>query len=181
MRRALLAKSFDVVVDFVLYKHEEARTAIDLFRDNVEHYIVLSSGQVYLVREGIQRPFHESAYDGRLIPAPKENSYAYEEWRYGMQKREVEDELLAEWKRSSFPFTALRLPMVNSVRDPYHRLFNYYLRLRDGGAILVPETPGFALNHVYALGRRGRDPSSDRTRAGQRPSLQHCPGRTSQS
>ncbi len=151
MRRALLAKSFDVVVDFALYKGDEARTIIELFRNNVEHYIVLSSGQVYLVREGLQRPYHEDDYDGNLMAAPSEISYAYEEWRYGMQKREVEDELRAEWSRSKFPYTILRLPMVNSVRDPYNRLFNYYLRLRDGGPMLVPDTPKYALNHVYAL------------------------------
>lgn len=151
MRRALLAKSFDIVIDFVLYSREEAETAISIFRDHVERYIAISSGQVYLVREGIHRPFHEDDYVGRLMPAPKENSYAYEEWRYGMLKRAMEDRLDQEWNQSGFPYTALRLPMVNSVRDQYHRLYNYYLRLRDGGVILVPETPNYALNHVYAL------------------------------
>ena len=151
MRRALLAKYFDIVVDFVLYSGDEAETAISIFRDHTEHYIAISSGQVYLVREDIHRPFREDDYAGRLIPAPKENSYAYEEWRYGMLKREVEDRLEQEWERTGFPYTSLRLPMVNSVRDQYHRLYNYYLRLRDGGLILAPETPNFALNHVYAL------------------------------
>ena len=151
MRRALLAKSFDVVVDFVMYSREEAETAINIFRENVDHYIAISSGQVYLVREGVHRPFREDDYGGRLIPAPKQNSYAYEEWRYGMLKREVEDRLGQEWDKTGFPYTSLRLPMVNSVRDQYHRLYNYYLRLRDGGVILAPETPNYALNHVYAL------------------------------
>ena len=151
MRRALLAKSFDVVVDFVLYRRDEARTVIELFRDNVEHFIALSSGQVYLVRQGLQRPFRESDYAGELIPAPPETSYHFEEWRYGVEKRDVEDEFSAEGARSAFPYTLLRLPMVNSARDPYHRLFNYYLRLRDGGPILVPDSPNFALNHVYAM------------------------------
>ena len=151
MRRALLAKSFDVVVDFVLYQREEALTAIELFRDNVEHYIALSSGQVYLVREDLPRPYSESDYEGDLMPAPPETSYHYEEWLYGVQKRDTENVMSAEGARSDFPYTMLRLPMVNSARDPYHRLFNYYLRLRDGGPILVPNTPNFLLNHVYAL------------------------------
>ncbi len=151
MRRALLAKSFDIVIDFVLYTGAEARTVVELFSDNVEHYIALSTGQVYLVLEGVQRPFSESDYEGALMPAPDENSYAYEEWRYGAQKREAEDILSAAWESSRFPHTILRLPMVNSARDPYHRLYNYYLRLRDGGPILVPTTPNYALNHVYAL------------------------------
>ena len=151
MRRALLAKRFDVVVDFVMFRQEEAETAIDIFRDNVEHYIVISSGQVYLVREGLKRPFHEDDYEGPVMDAPRENSYAYEEWLYGVQKRAVEDHFRREWQRSKFPYTSLRLPMVNSVRDQFHRVYNYFLRLREGGVLLVPETPNFALNHVYAL------------------------------
>ena len=151
MRRALLAKRFDVVIDFVMFRQEEAETVIDIFRDDVEHYIVISSGQVYLVREDLERPFHEDDYEGPVIDAPRENSYAYEEWLYGVQKREVEDHFRQEWQRSKFPYTSLRLPMVNSVRDQFHRVYNYYLRLRDGGVLLVPQTPNFALNHVYAL------------------------------
>ncbi|MDE2857873.1 MAG: NAD-dependent epimerase/dehydratase family protein [Chloroflexota bacterium] len=151
MRRALLAKRFDVVVDFVMFRQEEAETVINIFRDDVEHYIVISSGQVYLVREDLERPFHEDDYEGPVIDAPREHSYAYEEWLYGAQKREVEDHFRREWQRSKFPYTSLRLPMVNSVRDQFHRLYNYFLRLRDDGVLLVPETPNFALNHVYAL------------------------------
>lgn len=151
LRRALLAKSFDIVVDFVMYRADEAEAAIELFRGGIDHYIMISSGQVYLVREGAHRPFGEEDYEGRVMPAPKENSFAYEEWRYGMGKREAEDRLRQAWTESNFPQTIFRLPMVNSGRDPFNRFLNYFLRLQDGGEILVPETPNFALNHIYAL------------------------------
>ena len=151
LRRALLAKSFDIVVDFVMYRADEAEAAVELFRGGIDHYIMISSGQVYLVREGAHRPFGEEDYEGRVMPAPKENSFAYEEWRYGMGKREAEDRLRQAWTESNFPQTILRLPMVNSGRDPFNRFLNYFLRLQDGGEILVPETPNFALNHIYAL------------------------------
>ena len=151
LRRALLAKSFDIVVDFVMYRADEAEAAVELFRGGIDHYIMISSGQVYLVREGAHRPFGEEDYEGRVMPAPKENSFAYEEWRYGMGKREAEDRLRQAWTESNFPQTILRLPMVNSGRDPFNRFLNYYLRLQDGGEILTPETPNFALNHIYAL------------------------------
>jgi len=151
LRRALLAKSFDIVIDFKMFHGTETDDVIDIFRDNVGHYVVISTGQVYLVRQGIQRPFREEDYEGRLMPAPKENTFAYEEWRYGMQKREVEDKLRDAWQEFQFPYTVFRLPMVNSGRDQFNRLYNYYLRLRDGGEILVPETPNYPLNHVYAL------------------------------
>lgn len=151
MRRALLAKSFDIVIDFVMFRGPEAEDSIEIFKDNVGQYVVLSSGQVYLVREGLQRPFKESDYEGRVMPSPKENTFAFEEWYYGIQKRDVEDHLRAAWDEFQFPFTVLRMPMVNSGRDQFKRLYNYYLRLKDGGPILVPETPNFLLNHVYAL------------------------------
>ena len=151
LRRALLAKSFDIVIDFVMFKGTEADDILSIFHNNVGQYIFISTGQVYLVREGIERPFREEDYDGRLMPAPKENTFAYEEWIYGMQKREAEDKLRSAWEKSRFPYTILRLPMVNSGRDQFNRLYNYYLRLQDGGQILVPETPNYRLNHVYAL------------------------------
>jgi nucleoside-diphosphate-sugar epimerase len=145
-KRALLAKSFDVVVDFALYKAPEAQLTLDVLRERVGHYIFISSGQVYLVREDIERPFKESDYQGRLIPAPKANTYAYEEWLYGMDKRGAEDVFA---KAEGFPYTSLRLPMVNSERDQMRRLYQYILRLKDGGPILVPETPNFPLRHIY--------------------------------
>ena len=151
LRRALLAKSFDIVIDFVLYHGVEAEAVIELFGGGIDHYMMISSGQVYLVRQGAQRPFREEDYEGPLMPAPEENSFAYEEWRYGMGKRAAEDRLQQAWMESKFPHTILRLPMVNSVRDPFGRFLNYFLRLRDGGEILAPETPNYALNHVYAL------------------------------
>ncbi len=149
MKRALLARDFDVVVDFVMYNGDEARHMIDILRDHTGHYLFISTGQVYLVREGIERPFSEEDYAGRLQPAPKENTFAYEEWLYGMNKRAAEDTLRAAYEEFQFPYTTLRLPMVNSEYDHFQRLYNYYLRLRDGGPILVPETPNYPLRHVY--------------------------------
>jgi nucleoside-diphosphate-sugar epimerase len=149
MRRALLAKSFDVVVDFVMHRGHEGETLIDLLANKVDHYIFISTGQVYLVREGIERPFKEDAYEGRIMPPPKDNTYAYEEWRYGVNKRECEDVFKAAYTERQFPYTSLRLPMVNSERDSFRRLYSYILRLSDGGPLLIPETPNFPLRHIY--------------------------------
>jgi nucleoside-diphosphate-sugar epimerase len=146
---ALKGRIFDVVIDNALYKQPEAEAIVKLLNGRVGHYIVLSSGQVYLVREGIERPFREDEYDGRLMPAPKINTFGFEEWLYGMDKRHVEDTLASAWGKSKFPYTALRLPMVNSERDHFNRLYAYILRLEDGGPILAPSTPNFRLRHVY--------------------------------
>ena len=151
LRRALLAKSFDAVVDFVLYNGQEAQASVEVLNGMVGQYLFISSGQVYLVREDISRPFREDQYTGRLIPAPKENTYAYEEWHYGMGKREAEDVLFASARDKNFPFTTFRLPMVNSERDQQRRLYSYILRLRDGNPLLIPETPNHPLRHIDGL------------------------------
>lgn len=150
LRRTLAGRSFDVVIDNVLYKGTEADVMIELMRGRVGHYIFLSTGQVYLVREGLQRPFRESDYEGALIPSPTPMSYDHEEWTYGVEKRQVEDALRAAHESFQFPFTTLRMPMVNGQRDTFHRLYGYILRIKDGGPILVPETPDYPLRHVYA-------------------------------
>jgi nucleoside-diphosphate-sugar epimerase len=150
LEAALQGRSFDVVVDTALYNGSDAEVTVRLLSGRVGHYIFLSTGQVYLVREGVERPFSEDDYVGRVMPAPKANSFAHEEWLYGVEKRQAEDVLSAAWATSQFPVTTLRLPMVNSERDHFHRLYAYMLRLNDGGPILVPETPDYALRHVYA-------------------------------
>jgi nucleoside-diphosphate-sugar epimerase len=146
---ALAGREFDVVVDTTLYKEPEAEAIVRLLSGHTGHYIFLSTGQVYLVREGIERPFAEDAYPGRVMPPPKPATYGYEEWLYGVDKRKAEDILMAAWERSRFPFTSLRLPMVNSERDHFNRLYGYILRLKDGGPVLVPETPDYPLRHIY--------------------------------
>ncbi len=147
---ALGSRTFDTVIDFALYTHDEAEAVVDLLAGRTGHYIFISSGQVYLVREGLERPFSEADYDGALMPEPKANTYGHEEWRYGIGKRGAEDVLAAAWAESQFPYTSLRLPMVNGERDPFRRLYNYMLRIKDGGPILIPHTPRYALRHVYA-------------------------------
>lgn len=149
LRRAIGGRSFDVVIDNVVYKEGEAEDIVDILRGHVGHYIVMSSGQVYLVRDGLQRPFKESDYEGDLIPAPTENTYDYEEWLYGIDKRKAEAVFAHAYEQYQFPYTALRMPMVNSERDNFNRLYNYMLRIKDGGPILVPDVPNYPLRHVY--------------------------------
>jgi nucleoside-diphosphate-sugar epimerase len=150
LEQALAGHGFDVVVDFVLYSGTEAQAAVDVFHGKVGHYIFISSGQVYLLREGISRPFSEAEYAGSLIHEPELNTYDHEEWAYGLQKRRAEDVLAQAHAERDFPYTSLRLPMVNGSRDPFNRLYGYILRLKDTGPVLVPDKPNHLLRHVYA-------------------------------
>ncbi len=150
MRRALAGRDFDVVVDMTLFKEQEAGDIVDLLDGRVGHYIFISTGQVYLIREGISRPYREVDYFNSIIPAPEANTYDYEEWLYGKEKSAAEDTLAAAFESRGFPYTSLRLPMVNSERDGFNRLYGYYLRIKDGGPILVPASPDYPVRHVYS-------------------------------
>ncbi|MBC8099614.1 MAG: NAD-dependent epimerase/dehydratase family protein [Armatimonadetes bacterium] len=149
LRRALSGRAFDVVVDTTLYKGDEAEVIADILNEQVGHYIFLSTGQVYLVRQGLSRPFKEADYNGAIISAPEINTYDYEEYLYGFEKRQAEDALAAAYHAQGFPYTSLRLPMVNGERDTMHRLYGYMLRIKDGGPVLVPDAPNYSLRHVY--------------------------------
>lgn len=84
------------------------------------------------------------------MPEPsRENESDHSNWLYGHGKRQAEDFFARAWKERGFPYTSLRLPMVNSERDHYHRIYGYILRLHDGSPILVPDGPGLPLRHVY--------------------------------
>jgi nucleoside-diphosphate-sugar epimerase len=154
LQAGLRGRSFDVVIDTTLYNGSEAEAAVNLFRDRIGRYIFISTGQVYLVRIGVQRPFKESDYAGPIMQEPsKADDSEHSNWIYGFNKRQAEDVFAEAWKEHNFPFTSLRLPMVNSERDHYDRLYGYYLRLRDGGPVLVPndgpDDGGSPVRHVY--------------------------------
>jgi nucleoside-diphosphate-sugar epimerase len=146
--RLLGQRRFDAVVDFAVFRGEEAAEAVGALRDRAGHYVMISTGQVYLVREPRPSPAREADYAGLLMaepPAGKER----EEWDYGMGKRAAEDVLAEAWARDRFPSTRLRLPMVNGERDYYRRLESYLWRLLDGGPIILPDGGERPIRHVY--------------------------------
>jgi nucleoside-diphosphate-sugar epimerase len=150
LKRVLAGKEFDLVIDTTLYTGGEAEAAVEIFKGHVGRYIFLSTGQVYLVRVGVQRPYKEDDYDGTVMAEPaKANVSEYENWRYGFDKRAAEDVLAGAWAKDNFPFTSLRLPMVNSERDHYDRIYGYFLRIQDEGPILIPDEDGAPVRHVY--------------------------------
>lgn len=150
LRAALGGREFDLAVDTTLYTGAEAQAVVELFAGRVGRYIFLSTGQVYLVRLGLQRPFKEEDYAGPVMAEPSvADQFEHNNWLYGHDKRQAEDVFARAWAESKFPYTSLRLPMVNSERDHYGRIYGYWLRLRDGGPILIPDGPGLPVRHVY--------------------------------
>ena len=150
LERVLSGRAFDLVIDTTLYTGPEAEAAVEVLAGRVGRYVLLSTGQVYLVRLGAKRPYKEEDYPGPVMAEPaKSDESTYENWLYGFDKRAAEDVFARARTGQKFPYTSLRLPMVNSERDHYDRIYGYFLRLQDGGPILVPEGDGLPVRHVY--------------------------------
>ena len=148
--RLLAGRSFDAAVDFAAFHEPDARAAADVLGGRVGHYVFISTGQVYLVRDDCPRPSRESDYDGPVMPAPPEGDPDRADWEYGVGKRACEDALAEAWVGRRFPSTRLRLPIVYGERDHSRRLEGYLWRLVDGGPLLVPEGGTNPIRHVYA-------------------------------
>jgi nucleoside-diphosphate-sugar epimerase len=148
-RDRLAGRSFDAVVDFAAFNGAEAGGAVDALAGRVGHYILISTGQVYLVRAGCPWPAAERDYEGPLMPRPQAAADV-PEWEYGVGKRGCEDVLAEAWEKQRFPATRLRIPMVDGERDHQRRLEAYLWRILDGGPLLVPAGDARPVRHVYA-------------------------------
>jgi nucleoside-diphosphate-sugar epimerase len=147
--RLLAGRTFDAAVDFAAYDGTDGRRVVEVLGGRVGHYVVISTGQVYLVREGCPRPAREADYDGPVTRQPAD-SFGRGQWDYGVKKRALEDALTEAWSKSRFPSTRLRIPMVSGERDHFRRLERYLWRMLDGRPVLLPAGGLHATRHVYS-------------------------------
>jgi len=137
-------RTFDAVVDLSAFTGEDGRRAAALFGGRVGHYVMISTGQVYLVRKTCPRPAREEDYDGPVMERPADPA-DLADWEYGMGKRDCEDALSAA---DGFPATRVRIPMVNGPLDYFRRIEGYLWRLLDGGPVILPDGGTHRVRHV---------------------------------
>jgi len=147
---ALSGGSWDACVDLAAYTGADAENAVRALRDRIGHYVFISTGQVYLVRDERRWPASERDYDGPLMPRPTD-PHDLRDWEYGVFKRDGDDALEAAWQAHRFPATRIRIPMVNGERDHYRRIESYLWRLLEGGPVLLPDGGANLCRHVYGL------------------------------
>jgi nucleoside-diphosphate-sugar epimerase len=157
--RALAGRRFDAAVDFAGFAAADVERAVRVLQGRVGHYVFISTGQVYLVREPRPAPARETDYEGTVMREPPPGHPDHGDWAYGVGKRACEDALAQAFAGDGFPATRLRVPVINGERDHTRRLEGYLWRLLDGGPVLLPDGGTHRLRHVY-----GRDVS--RTIAG---------------
>jgi nucleoside-diphosphate-sugar epimerase len=148
LERLLSGRTFDAVVDLAAYSGEDGRRAAEILRGRTGHYVLVSTGQVYLVRQGCPRPAREEDYDGPVMARPTDPG-DLAEWEYGTGKRAAEDAVAGAHARDGFPATSVRIPMVNGERDYFRRVEGYLWRLLDGGPVLLPDRGKHRVRHVY--------------------------------
>lgn len=141
--RVLAGRSYDAIVDFALFDGPQAERTVRVLASHGGPYILISTGQVYLVREGYRPPAREEDYAGPLLPRPT-GQRDLDNWTYGIEKRQAEEIVAA----SSLRGYSLRLPMVHGLRDYRARVQSLLWRVLDGGPLLVANA-GAPVRHVY--------------------------------
>lgn len=137
LRQALGARTFDLVIDAILFRPDDARSAVDLLHGRTGRYVFISTDFVY-------------GGEPRLFPIA-ENAPRSALSAYGRNKAACEDVFFAARADDGFPATMLRPPHILGVggllgtgsregRDPWllWRLRNHRpIVLIDNGALLI--------------------------------------------
>lgn len=147
---ALRGRSFDLTVDLLAYDAADVARLLDAPQFEPGRYVMISTGQVYLIAAEPRPPFSEAA---GLLPAmaePEGGTRAHANWEYGVGKRAAEAELARRRAAFGLSAVALRLPVVQGARDGSRRLWAYLQRLLDGGPVLLPEGGDHPVRFVWA-------------------------------
>ncbi len=137
LRMALEGKSFDLVIDSILFREPDARVIIELLQGRAGRYIFISTDFVY-GGQPRRYPLDEDTPRHALSP-------------YGVDKAACEDLFFAAWNQEGFPAVVLRPPHIMGAggllgtgskegRDPWllWRLKNGLpILLLDGGLLLI--------------------------------------------
>ncbi|HET9326614.1 MAG TPA: NAD-dependent epimerase/dehydratase family protein [Candidatus Eisenbacteria bacterium] len=149
--RALEGRRFDLTVDFLVYDAPDVEILLLVPYAALGRYVMISTGQVYLVTEGARAPYREDESEGTLIPEPADpDSYEHASWTYGVAKRRAEQTLLGLRDTHGVRTVILRLPIIQGEGDGSRRLWAYLERMLDGGPLVLPDGGGSPARFVYA-------------------------------
>ena len=160
---ALEGRRYDLTVDFLVYGEQDVERLMLSTHASLGRYVMISTGQVYLVTAGAAPPYREEDAEGAVIeePAPEGDDHA--QWRYGVEKRRAERALLALRASHGLRALVLRLPILQGEGDATLRLWAWIERLLDGGPVLLPDGGRRPIRHLdvadlaSAIARLARD------------------------
>lgn len=147
---ALAGRRFDFTVDFLAWDAADVERLLLVPYAVLGRYVMISTGQVYLVTRGAQAPYREEDSEHPIIPEPEPGSEHHAGWCYGTGKRRAEEKVRLLRSTHGVRATVLRLPIVQGARDASLRLWAYLERVLDGGPLLLPDGGGQPVRHLWA-------------------------------
>lgn len=149
---ALGGRGFDLTVDFLAYTAADLEGLFSVPGFEPGRFVMISTGQVYLVTEGPKPPFREPDCDAPVMAEPPRGTRAWYNWEYGLGKRAAEAALLKLSKERGVRALALRLPVVQGEADgrTSRRLWAWLQRMRDGGPVLLPDGGAQPVSFIYS-------------------------------
>ncbi len=123
---AIGARDFDVVVNFLCYSADDARSALGTFRGRTGHYLHISTAMLYQ-KPPRGMPYREST--------ERRNPFS----RYARDKIAAEDVLTEAYAGESFPVTIVRPSHTyDEVQPPVPGDWTVIDRLARGDEVVVP-------------------------------------------
>jgi nucleoside-diphosphate-sugar epimerase len=148
--KALEGRHFDFTVDFTAYDARDVEQLLLTPYASLGRYVLISSGQVYLVTQARREPSIEEDSEATLMAEPAAGTPDHGQWAYGMGKRRAEGALRALRDSHGVRGLVLRLPVVQGEGDGSLRLWSYLERMLDGGPLLLPDGGARFVRHVYS-------------------------------
>jgi nucleoside-diphosphate-sugar epimerase len=147
---ALRGERFDLAVDFLAYRGGDVDQVLSLPSTRIGRYVLVSTGQVYLVAAERRPPSREPDGGLPLMPEPPAGTRDHGQWLYGVGKREAEARLFERAPARGGADLVFRLPVVQGAGDPSRRLWAYLERMLDGGPLLLPGGGRHPVRFVWA-------------------------------
>ncbi len=146
---ALQGRRFDFTADFLAFDAPDVEMLFHEPYASLGRYVMISTGQVYLVTDRATPPWREADADRPVMPEPETGTRAHDNWVYGTGKRRAEATLRALRRSHGVRGVALRLPVVQGEADSSRRLWAYLERMLDGGPVLLPDGGQHPVRFVY--------------------------------
>ncbi|HTM58451.1 MAG TPA: NAD-dependent epimerase/dehydratase family protein [Candidatus Udaeobacter sp.] len=147
LTRALEGARFDATLDCCAYDSADVERLWLVPHAALGRYLLISSGQVYLVTEDPRAasdtravaPAEEAESERPVMREPAHGTRDHAEWSYGVGKRRAESAALALRASHGVRSVILRLPIIHGSGDPKLRLWAYVQRIQDGGPLVLPD------------------------------------------
>ena len=127
---------WDLVVDNIAYRPEEALLAARLFSGRVRRWVFISTASVYHAFSSPGEPVLEESWPGSPAAGPLKPVDAFP---YGVLKWECEQAYRRAFGENGFPAVMLRFPIVTGPDDPTGRCQSYLWRIARGGPLILPD------------------------------------------